>query len=403
MKIIMPKINTDVKKIKELLTRNVEQVTVAKHLEHRLKLGERLRIKLGIDPTGPNLHLGRAVPLWKLKDWQDLGHQVVLIIGDFTALVGDPSDKLDKRPMLTDEQVQVNMKQYKKQLGLILDLDKVEWRYNSEWLSSMTFIEVAKLAESFTVQQMLARRNFKDRYKAGAEISVREFLYPLMQGYDSAAVRSDVEVGGADQLFNLEAGRIIQTAYKQPPQDIMTFGMMEGTDGRKMSTSWGNVINLLDAPQNMFGKVMSLKDDLIIKYFYLATRESTVKIKTLAKSLQAGINPRNVKVELARAIVSLYHGQGEAAKAASEFDLVHKQKQLPSQVPEFKLTSTKKIEAADLLMQAGLAVSKSAARRLISQGGVKINSHKLADPRGIITPKKGSVIQVGSRRFIKLV
>ncbi|HBV33493.1 TPA: tyrosine--tRNA ligase [Patescibacteria group bacterium] len=403
MKINMAKVSTNSKKIKELLSRNVEQMMVAKHLQSRLLSGDRLRVKLGIDPTGPQLHLGRAVPLWKLRDFQELGHQVVLIIGDFTALVGDPSDKLAKRPMLTPEQIKTNLKQYQKQLGLILDLDKVEWRYNSEWLSAMTFIEVAKLAESFTVQQMLARRNFKDRYSKGVEISLREFLYPLMQGYDSAAVRSDVEIGGTDQLFNLEAGRIIQAIYKQPSQDIMMFGMMEGTDGRKMSTTWGNVINLLDSPSDIFGKVMSLRDNLIIKYFYLATRESAANIKAIEKDLQHGGNPRNSKVKLARAVVSLYHGSAAAAKAASEFDLVHQQKQPPSRLPQFKLISTKPVAAANLLLQAGLAASKGDARRLISQGGVKVDGNKLIDPRGLITPRRGSVIQVGNRRFVKLM
>ena len=403
MKINMAKVSTNSKKIKELLSRNVEQMMVAKHLQSRLLSGDRLRVKLGIDPTGPQLHLGRAVPLWKLRDFQELGHQVVLIIGDFTALVGDPSDKLAKRPMLTPEQIKTNLKQYQKQLGLILDLDKVEWRYNSEWLSAMTFIEVAKLAESFTVQQMLARRNFKDRYSKGVEISLREFLYPLMQGYDSAAVRSDVEIGGTDQLFNLEAGRIIQAIYKQPSQDIMMFGMMEGTDGRKMSTTWGNVINLLDSPSDIFGKVMSLRDNLIIKYFYLATRESAANIKAIEKDLQHGGNPRNSKVKLARAVVSLYHGSAAAAKVASQFDLVHQQKQPPSRLPQFKLISTKPVAAANLLLQAGLAASKGDARRLISQGGVKVDGNKLIDPRGLITPRRGSVIQVGNRRFVKLM
>ena len=403
MKINMAKVSTNSKKIKELLSRNVEQMMVAKHLQSRLLSGDRLRVKLGIDPTGPQLHLGRAVPLWKLRDFQELGHQVVLIIGDFTALVGDPSDKLAKRPMLTPEQIKTNLKQYQKQLGLILDLDKVEWRYNSERLSAMTFIEVAKLAEAFTVQQMLARRNFKDRYSKGVEISLREFLYPLMQGYDSAAVRSDVEIGGTDQLFNLEAGRIIQAIYKQPSQDIMMFGMMEGTDGRKMSTTWGNVINLLDSPSDIFGKVMSLRDNLIIKYFYLATRESAANIKAIEKDLQHGGNPRNSKVKLARAVVSLYHGSAAAAKAASEFDLVHQQKQPPSRLPQFKLISTKPVAAANLLLQAGLAASKGDARRLISQGGVKVDGNKLIDPRGLITPRRGSVIQVGNRRFVKLM
>lgn len=398
----MKKTITDLGKINQLLSRGVEDVIVAARLKKRLLSGEVLRIKLGIDPTGPRLHLGRAVALWKLREFQDLGHKVVLIIGDFTALVGDPSDKLSKRPFLTEEQVAENMKNYKKQLGLILDLDKVEWRYNSEWLSAMTFIEVAKLAESFTVQQMLARRNFKDRFSANQEISIRELLYPLMQGFDSAAVRSDLEVGGADQLFNLQAGRIIQPVYNQPPQDIMTFTMLEGTDSRKMSTSWGNVINITDAPLDMFGKLMSVVDELIIKYFYLTTRVTTEEIKRLEKEMKSGTNPRNIKARLAQEVVALYHGVKAASHAASEFDSIHRDKKVPSAMPTMAWKGAQKIDILDLLVFGKLSKSKSEARRMVEQGAVKVNEIKIKNWQEVVVLKKENIVQVGSRRFSRI-
>lgn len=403
MKTTMTKVNNDPVKIKQLLTRNVEQVFVAKHLKNRLLKGERLRVKLGFDPTGPKLHLGRAVTLWKLREFQELGHQIVLIIGDFTALVGDPSDKLAKRPLLTVDQVRTNLKDYKKQLGLILDLNQVEWRYNSEWLQAMTFMEVARLAESFSVQQMLARRNFKERYSKGVEISLREFLYPLMQGFDSAAVRSDVEVGGTDQLFNLHAGRVVQELYKQPPQDIITFSMLEGTDGRKMSTSWGNVINIIDSPLEMYGKVMSLTDKLIIKYFQLATQVADEEIKAIEKSLKQVANPRDSKARLAYEIVALYHSVTQARQVAKEFDLIHRSKETPQHLPKGKIPiGTKSLSVIELLVLLKLATSKGEARRLLVQGGVKINKVKVSDWQKIINPKPGMIIQVGSRRFVEL-
>ncbi|MFA4937069.1 MAG: tyrosine--tRNA ligase [Patescibacteria group bacterium] len=396
--------NINNQKIDELLTRNVEEIFVAKHLRSRLLSGNSLRIKLGIDPTGPKLHLGRAIPLWKLRDFQELGHQVVLIIGDFTALIGDPSDKLSKRPFLTIDQVRENMKDYKKQLGKILDLDKVEWRYNSEWLQAMTFIDVAKLAESFSVQQMLARRNFKERFSKGTEISIRELLYPLMQGYDSAAIKCDVEVGGIDQLFNLKAGRVIQQLYHQPPQDIMTFAMLEGTDGRKMSTSWGNVINITDQSQEMFGKVMSLVDELIIKYFYLTTRLPVEEIKQIEKDLNQGANPRDSKARLAYEIVTLYHGKTIAQQAVKEFDLIHREKKEPSKIATVQLVKSKaQLPAVELLTWLKLATSKSEARRLVEQKAVQINKKKVTDWKQIIKLTANMVVQVGSRRFVKLV
>src|SRR3989344_1138594 len=259
----------DAGKIRHLLARNVEQVIDRAHLEKTLKSGKKLRIKLGIDPTGEKIHIGRAIVLWKLREFQELGHQVVLIIGDFTAQIGDPSDKLSKRPMLSREQVEKNMRDYLSQIGKILDLHKTETRYNSKWLDKLNFRETAELAESFSVQQMLHRRNFQERWKEGQDISLREFLYPIIQGYDSVAIKADVELGGTDQLFNLMAGREVQKQCGQKPQDVMTVGMLSGTDGRKMSTSWGNVINIVDPADEQFGKIMSMPDKMIQDYFHM--------------------------------------------------------------------------------------------------------------------------------------
>ena len=263
------------------MERGVTSIVDRAHLENALDSGKTLRIKLGIDPTGPNIHLGRAIALRKLCAFQNLGHQAVLIVGDYTALIGDPSDKLSKRPMLTKTDVKKNLKNYKKQIGKILDLKKTEFRFNSNWLSKLKFQEISQLAESFSLQQMVERRNFKDRLDKREEISLHEFLYPLMQGYDSVAVKSDVELGGFDQLFNLHAGRVIQRHYGQKEQDLITVEMLEGTDGRKMSTTWGNVVTILDEPNDMFGKLMSLHDELIPKYLLLCTNTKEGEIEKI--------------------------------------------------------------------------------------------------------------------------
>ena len=265
-------------KIEALLTRNVEQVIDRAHLAAALASGKKLRVKFGIDPTGTKIHIGRAVALWKLREFQDLGHKIVLIIGDYTALIGDPSDKLEKRPMLTAAAIRENLKGYLAQIGKIIDLKKTEIRYNSEWLSKLKFADTLDLTDLFSASQMIERRNFKERWEKEQEISLREFMYPLMQGYDSVAVKADVELGGTDQLFNLTAGRKIQQHYGQKPQDILMTGMLDGTDGRKMSTSWGNVINVTDAPAEQYGRVMSVRDDLIGQYFRLATDVPAAKI-----------------------------------------------------------------------------------------------------------------------------
>ncbi|MEK7140448.1 MAG: tyrosine--tRNA ligase [Patescibacteria group bacterium] len=390
------KVVTDEKRIEEILSRGVEDIFIKEHLREVLLSGKQLRIKLGIDPTGPAIHLGRAITLRKLKAFQNLGHQVVLIVGDFTAKIGDPSDKLEKRPMLTDEQINNNLKKYLKQIALILDLKNTEIRYNSEWLKKMNFIELGQLLECFTVQQMTKRRNFKKRIDAGEDVFMVEFLYPALQGYDSVAVKSDVEIGGFDQLFNLKAGRTVQKRYKQKEQDIMVLSMLEGTDGRKMSSSWGNTISLLDTSDVMYGQVMAVRDDLIIKYFTLCTDISIPEIVNFKKELESGTNPRNVKMKLAYEIVKIYHGEKRAQEAETNFINKFQKKEIPDQIEE--INGGKPLE---VFVMNHIASSTSAARRLFDAGAVT----DLTDNKKITVKdelKSGHVYKIGKHRFIKI-
>jgi tyrosyl-tRNA synthetase len=389
-------------KIDQLLSRNVEEVIEAGHLRAALLSGKKLRVKFGIDPTGDKIHIGRAVVFWKLKEFQDLGHRIVLIIGDFTAQVGDPSDKLEKRPFLTAAQVKKNLKTYLAQIGRIIDLKKTEVRYNSEWLKKLDFQEISELAEVFTVQQMVERRNFKDRWDAHKEISVREFLYPLMQGYDSVAVKADVELGGTDQLFNLLAGRKIQERYKQKPQDIMTNKMLLGTDGRKMSTSWGNVINIIDGPNDQFGKVMSVRDDQIPNYFHLATGVSDQEIKKHVDGIKGGDNPKKVKEILAFEVVKRYHGEKAARAAAENFVKAFSRREVPDVVPELKIQNGT-ILPVDLIIASGVFKSRSEARRLVEQGGFDVDNRPCRDLQSPLVLRGGEVIKVGKKRFFKVI
>lgn len=383
----------DEQKIKEILERGVEDVIVKDHLEAALKSGKKLRVKFGIDPTGPKIHLGRAIPLRKLRAFQELGHTIVLIIGDFTATIGDPSDKLSKRPMLTEQQIGENMRTYEQQLGKIIDMRHVEVRYNSEWLGKLTFREVARLADSFSFQQMSARRNFKDRIEKGEDVSMREMLYPLMQGYDSVVVDADVEVGGFDQLFNVKAGRIIQKQYGKPEQDILTTQMLEGTDGRKMSTSWGNVITIVDEPDDMFGKIMALKDELILKYFWLCTDVTQDELDDYQKRIEKGANPRDIKIELGKKIVALYHSDDDAKKAAEEWEKKFSKGESVSEAREFK--SVGGLLKA-VLVESGLAESGSAAVRLVEGKSVLVNGAVETDWKTEVKP--GDTIQAGKKK-----
>lgn len=386
------KVITDEKRIDEILDIGTKDIFVKEHLKNRLMSGKVLRVKFGIDPTGPKIHLGRAIPLRKLRQFQDLGHKVVLIVGDFTATIGDPSDKLEKRPMLTEADIKKNMKDYKNQLGKIIDLRKAEFVYNSKWLKKLGFREISKLAESFTVQQMSGRRNFKDRLDKEEEVSLREFLYPLMQGYDSVAVKSDIEIGGFDQLFNLKAGRIIQKHYDMPEQDVLTIEMLEGTDGRKMSTSWGNVITIVDEPNDMFGKIMSIKDELIEKYFKLCTD---------VKDIPKNENPRDNKIILGYEIVKTYHGEKKAKEAQENFINTFQKKEIPDEIEEIKVRGGEML--VDVLISKNILDSKSEWRRLVEQNAIHDleNDTRITDVNFKV--EKNIILKIGKKKFIKII
>lgn len=391
----------DKEAVRDVLERGVTNVTERAHLAEALASGKTLRVKLGIDPTGPKIHLGRAIALRKLRAFQKLGHKAVLIVGDFTALIGDPSDKLAKRPMLASADIQRNLKDYKKQIGKILDLKKTEFRFNSSWLAKLKFQEISQLAESFSLQQMIERRNFKDRLDKKEEISLRELLYPLMQGYDSVAVKSDVELGGFDQLFNLHAGRVIQRHYGQKEQDLMTVEMLEGTDGRKMSTSWGNVVTIVDEPNDMFGKLMSLRDELIPKYLLLCTDCKKSDIDKMAADMNNGkMNPRDAKMILSEEIVKTYHGDKKAKAAKENFISAFSKKDGPIEVASLK--ASKEINAVDLIILSGVASSKSEARRLVDQGAFRINDKVIEDPTGSLNLKGGELVKIGKKSFFRI-
>lgn len=391
-------INTDSKKIAELLSRGVEEVIDRESLEKKLKSGQQLRIKLGIDPTSPNIHVGRAVPLLKLRDFQQLGHKIVLIIGDFTGVIGDTSDKESERPMLTPEAVKSNLTNYIDQARKVIDIDQCEVHYNSEWLGKLTYHEISRQADVFSLNEFISRENIKKRLDAGKRISLRELLYPLMQGYDSVAITSDVEIGGTDQRFNLLAGRELQRNYNQPAQDIITNPLIEGLDGRKMSSSWGNTINLFDPAIDMYGKVMSLNDDLIIKYFTLTTRVDLDVIAEYKNKLMAGENPRDYKMKLAFEITKFYHSEEESNEAQNYFINTFSKKEIPDVVPEIKPTS---YDILTVLVESGLSTTKSEAKRVIEQKGVKIGELVLNDPKDIV--KVGDIVQKGKRFFVKVI
>jgi len=389
----------DEKKIDGLLSRGVEEIFVKEHLRAELFSGKQLRVKLGIDPTGPAIHLGRAVALRKLKAFQDLGHKVVLIIGDFTAKIGDPSDKLEKRPMLTDAEIKKNLENYLKQISKIVDIKKAEIRYNSEWLAKMDYIETGKLLECFTVQQMSRRRNFRERLDKGEDIFVVEFMYPALQGYDSVKVNSDVELGGFDQLFNLQAGRTVQKRYGQKEQDIMTLSMLEGTDGRKMSSSWGNIISILDTKEDMYGKIMSIKDELLYNYFVLCTDLPMSDIESIKESIVSGKNPKDFKMRLAREIVTLYHGEKSAKEAQENFENIFSKGGVPEDVLEVIVSPDSSM--VDILLENKIVESKTEWRRLVSEGAV---TNMDSDKKIENTDERAGegVYRIGKKRFIKI-
>jgi len=377
----------------ERLRERAVQIHNEEHLRARLERGDKLRVKLGLDPTAPDLHIGHLVVLDVLRAFQDEGHTVVLIVGDFTAMIGDPSGRSETRPILTQEQVTANAQTYFEQAELVLDRDRTEIRFNSEWLGMMTSTDVLRLLGKATLQQVLQREDFADRLKGGAAIGAHEILYPFNQGYDSVAVLSDVEIGGTDQLFNLLFGRDIQKAYGQEPQDVAVFPLLEGTDGlQKMSKSLGNYIGINEPPEEIYGKTMSIPDQLIEKYVRLVSGfDERQKAEVLA------MKPRDAKAALAGQLVKRLHGEEAARRAEADFDVKFRKHSTPEEVPERVATNPDDLLAT--LVEVGFAKSRGDARRLVEQGGIRINGEKAAEGAAL---KDGDVLQAGKRNFVRI-
>lgn len=382
--------------VKELLGRGVVEVIEKEHLEEVLNSERKLRVKFGIDPTSPDLHLGHTVSLRKLRQFQDAGHQAVLIIGDFTAKIGDPSGRDKTRPQLEDSDIKKNLKTYLEQAKKVIDVKKLEIHNNSEWFKKNPDL-ILELMSKMSMERVLEREDFQKRIKSGQEVTLLEALYPLLQGYDSVAVKADLELGGNDQKFNLLMGRRMQRKYDMPEQDVLTMPLLEGTDGtRKMSKSYGNYIALNDEPAIMFGKIMSIGDDLIYKYAELLTDLDLFVTKEKISS-----NPREAKMDLGKALVEMYHNKSAAEKAVKEFIRVVSNKEAPEEIESVKL-KTDSIKLIDLLLETKLAPSKSEARRLIEQGGVKIDNEQQSEINKEINLEKEKLIQVGKRKFLKV-
>jgi len=382
----------------ELCSRCVDVVT-REDLVERLGVGRPLRVKLGIDPSGPLLHLGHAVVLRKLRQFQDLGHQAVLIVGDFTAQIGDPTGRTDSRPPRTREDIERDMKTYKEQAGLILDMRNTEIHYNSAWLGKLTFADLLGLYAKVTVARMLERDDFAKRYKAGEAIGLHEFMYPFGVAYDSIVVKADVELGGSEQLFNLLMGRRLQEAFGQPPQICMTLPILEGTDGvQRMGKSLNNFIALNEAPAQMFGKVMSLPDGLLERYWQLATSADDAAIADFLR-----MPPRDSKLALATQIVQLYHGAAAASAAREHFERTVVRKELPEEMREYRLTENGEVTVLRLLVMTGLAGSNREGQRLIEAGAVKVDGRRVERPGHVEPSWHGKVLQKGNHQYVRIV
>lgn len=389
----------------KILTRGVVEIIPIDELKNKLeksvKENRPLKIKMGADPSAPDLHLGHTVPIRKLKQFQDLGHEVIFLIGDFTGMIGDPTGKSSTRKRLTKEEVLKNAESYKKQIFKILDPQKTKIVFNNDWCGKMNFADVLELTAHYTVARLIERDDFSKRYKEGKPISMIEFMYPLIQGYDSVVLKADVEVGGTDQKFNLLVGRDLQKEYGQEAQIIMTLPLLEGTDGvNKMSKSLGNYIGINEEPGQIFGKVMSIPDNMIVKYFELLTDIPMDEIKKFEKQMKDGENPRNIKVALAKTIVAQYHTKEDGDKAFEEFERVFKDKGLPDDIEEFTLDGDMTI--LDVLVNSKVLPSKSEVRRMVQQNAVSIGGEKVSSET--LTLKKGEekIIKVGKRKFLKV-
>ena len=404
---MFPPINEQMDIIRKRVVEIIPEDDLVRKLENSIKTNTPLKIKFGCDPSRPDLHIGHSVVLWKLREFQDLGHIPILIIGDFTGMIGDPSGKSKTRPSLSLEETRKNGLTYFDQATKILTAKRVQMVYNSEWLSKMTFEDVIKLASKYTVARMLERDDFEKRYKSEEAISVHEFLYPLAQAMDSVVTKCDIEIGGSDQKFNLLVGRDIQREFGIEPQAIITLPILPGTDGKeKMSKSLNNYIGFQDSPQDIYGKTLSIPDNLIKEYFVLTTNKSIAELEEIKKSLDdPSVNPRDMKRTLARELVKIYYDEETSLNAEREFDQIFIQKKLPDEIPEFIVSQSEfsNITLVQLLVQAGLAPSNGEARRLIQQGGLSIDGDKIED----ITAKPPSlsefIIKAGKRKFVKII
>jgi tyrosyl-tRNA synthetase len=403
---VVKNIETKVNEQMQLIRRGAAEIIPEEELKQKLsrsiKENRPLKVKLGLDPTAPDIHLGHTVVLNKLRQFQDLGHEVHLIIGDFTGRIGDPSGKSETRKQLTEEEVQVNAATYKEQIFKVLDKDKTVIHFNSEWLMPLNLVDVLNLAGKYTVARMLERDDFENRYKEGLPIGIHEFLYPLMQGYDSVALKADIELGGTDQKFNLLVGRNLLKEYGLEPQIAMTMPILEGTDGvQKMSKSLGNYIGVDEDAYEMFGKTMSIADELITRYFQLVTQLPQAEIDSMQKAMEEGTaNPRDIKMRLAREIITMYHSKEEALKAEERFLLVFSHNDIPEDIPEVAVKETE-IWLPKFLNENGMVDSTSDGRRMVKQGAVKVNGEKYKDEN--IQVDNGMVIQMGKRKFIRIL
>ena len=402
----MVEINEQLKIIKKGVAEIISEEDIIKKLEKSAKENKPLTIKLGLDPSAPDIHLGHTVVLRKMKAFQDLGHQVVIIIGDATGMIGDPTGKSAVRKQLSHDQVLENARTYQEQIFKILDREKTIVKFNSEWLQAMNFMDVANLASKYTVARMLERDDFKKRFTSNQSISIHEFFYPLMQGYDSVAINADIEMGGTDQKFNILMGRTLQKEYDQEPQIALLMPIIEGTDGvKKMSKSLGNYIGISEEPNDMYGKTMSIPDELIIRYFELVTDEHPDSIESMKSDLeQDKVNPRDLKMKLAKEVVKLYHGEEKALEAEQYFKSVFQKKNIPDDIAEMEVSMESEeglYFIPKLVAQLKLSPSTSEARRLLKQGGIKLNGEKVESDK--IALQDGDILQVGKRKFAKLI
>lgn len=401
---MFPSVNEQMDIIRSGVIELIPEEEMAQKIEKSIKNKKPLTVKLGADPSRPDLHIGHAVVLHKMRQFQDLGHNAILIIGDFTAMIGDPTGKSKTRPQLTIEETKVNGQSYLEQATMILTEERLEVKYNSEWLGKMSFNDVIKLSSNITVAQMLERDDFHKRYSSGTPISIHEFLYPLAQAMDSAAIKSDVELGGTDQKFNLLVGREIQKAYGVEPQCILTMPILEGTDGvQKMSKSLDNYIALTDSPRDIFGKIMSIPDELIPRYLQYAAHASAEEAINVEAGLKDNtVHPRNAKVDLAKRVVSIYHSKEAGDQALEEFERIFKNKDVPDDVPltEFDV---KEVNIMDLIVLTKLLPSKKEAKRMVEQGAVSLDGEKVDDFRANIDISDEKMLKVGKRKFMRVI